>query len=150
MMLELTVDVKAPAEEVWRGITDWPAQGEWILATDVRAVGGAAHEVGGRIEAWTGLGPIGFLDTMVITEWDPPRRVVVDHTGAVVRGLGIMEVVSAGPQAAKLLWGEDLEVPGGRLGQAGWPLVRPFAAAGVRRSLVRFAGLVESGRWRRR
>jgi hypothetical protein len=34
-------------------------------------------------------GPAGFTDTMKITEWDPPRRCVVRHTGRAVRGTGV-------------------------------------------------------------
>ncbi len=75
---------------------------------------------------------------MVITEWDPPRRAVVQHTGRIVRGPGTFEVT---PQGAGSLvtWTEQLWLPFGLLGQLGWPLVKPAAVAGVRLSLKRFA-----------
>ena len=82
--------VAVPAERAWQVLTDWERQGDWIPATRVRSTDG--HQVGGRIEAWTGLGPVGFLDVMTITAWDPPRRCEVLHTGRVVRGPGVFAV----------------------------------------------------------
>lgn len=117
-----------------------------MLGTDVQPVFGDGNGVGGRLEAWTGAGRVGFLDTMVITEWDPPRRVVVEHTGRVVRGIGIMEVQPAPGDTSLFVWAEELEIPLGAIGRMGWPLVRPVFSAGVKSSLKKFAALVESGR----
>ena len=138
-----TVEVDAPPERVWAALTDWARQGEWMLATDVRPVGGPAQELGGRIEARTGL-PVpggrhaGVLDPMLITRWEPPVRVDVRHTGRVVRGSGVFEVRPRGA-GSTFLWTERLDLPLGALGRAGWPLVRPAMRAGLRLSLRRFA-----------
>src|ERR1022692_4019153 len=95
--LEVVSRVLVPAEpeQVWPVAMDWARQREWMWGTQVR--GGTG--VGAEVVARTGLGPVGFADTMVITEWDPPRRCVVRHTGRVVRGLGIFEVTRAGQQS---------------------------------------------------
>lgn len=146
--LRLGVPIEAPPIEVFRGFTDWPAQGEWMLGTEVHTVGGPAVGSGGQLAAWSGVGPLGFWDTMEISEWDAPHRVVVQHTGRVVRGDGIMEVTPGLRGASVFWWGEELELPFGAVGRLGWPLVRPGFAAGVRTSLKRFARLVEAGRWR--
>ena len=144
-MAELTetVDIDAPPERVWSALTDWVRQGEWMLATDVRAVGGPAQDVGGRVEARTGVplpggARLGVLDAMVITRWEPPRRVDVRHTGRVVRGSGVFEVRPRGA-GSTFVWTELLDLPLGALGRGGWPLVRPAMRAGVRLSLRRFA-----------
>ncbi len=143
-MPELTesVDVDAPPERVWAALVDWPRQGEWMLATDVRPVGGDAQGVGGRLAATTGvrLGRRrrGVLDSMEITRWEPPRIVEVRHTGRVVRGGGVFEVRPRGAQST-FLWTERLDLPLGMLGRLGWPLVRPLMRAGVRFSLRRLA-----------
>src|SRR3954454_18569026 len=76
------MDIDASPERVWEGLTDWASQGEWMLATEVRTVGGPARGVGGRLAARAGLPlPVGLhvelIDTMVITKWDPPRLVEV-------------------------------------------------------------------------
>jgi hypothetical protein len=142
---EITIDVivDAPPEAVWDAVTDWPRQSEWMLGTTVRATEQDGVGVGGGIEAFTGVGRLGFLDTMVITEWDPPRRCVVDHTGRVVRGLGVFEVFALPEGRSRFVWSEELDLPLGVLGRLGWPLVRPGFAWGVRRSLEALARDVE-------
>ena len=144
--LVLTVDVAAPAEDTWAGATDWANQGAWMLGTTVRPTRLDGRAVGGAIEAFTGLGRLGFLDTMEITVWEPPSRCHVLHTGRVVRGTGEFEVQPRGAAASTFLWREDLELPLGALGRAGWPLVKPVFAAGVQASLKKFARWVEAGR----
>ncbi|MGI5127601.1 SRPBCC family protein [Pseudonocardia sp. CA-107938] len=130
--LTLTVDVAAPAELVWDVVTDWPAQGEWMPATRVETTSdGDGRRLGATLSAVTGVGPLAVTDTMEITEWDPPRRCVVRHTGAVVRGDGIFEVVPLGAERARFVWSELLDLPFGILGRAGWPIVRPLMRAGV-------------------
>ena len=93
-MAELVVSqvIGAPAQRVWDVLTDWSVHHEWMLLT--RAEGGRAE--GESVAAFTGIGPIGFLDTMTITVWEPPQRAVVRHTGRVVRGSGSFEVQALG------------------------------------------------------
>ena len=140
--LVLTVDVDAPVERTWAGATDWAGQGEWMLGTRVRPTRNAGQGVGGGISAFTGVGRLGFLDTMEITLWEPPHRCHVVHTGRVVRGTGAFEVEPRG-SGSTFVWREDLELPLGLLGRLGWPLVKPFFAYGVKLSLKRFARWVE-------
>lgn len=144
--LVLTVDVDAPVEQTWAGATDWAGQGEWMLGTRVRPTRQDGQGVGGAIEAFTGIGPVGFLDTMDITLWDPPHRCHVLHTGRLVRGTGAFEVEPRGEGRSRFVWREDLELPLGVVGRIGWPLVKPFFAFGVQLSLKRFARWVEAGR----
>jgi len=142
--IAVDVVVDAPPEAVWTAVTDWPRQSEWMLGTKVWSTDQDGVGVGGGIEAFTGVGRVGFLDTMVITEWDPPRRCVVQHTGRVVKGLGIFEVVALPQGRSRFVWAEELDVPLGIVGKAGWPLVKPGFAWGVRRSLNKLARDVEA------
>jgi hypothetical protein len=132
----LSVEVDAPVERTWAAATDWARQGEWMLGTTVTGEGRA---VGGRLAAFTGVGRFGFLDTMTITGWNPPRSCEVLHTGRVVRGTGVFAVRPLGGGRSAFDWREDLDLPLGALGRAGWPVARPLFVAGVRRSLDRFA-----------
>jgi uncharacterized protein YndB with AHSA1/START domain len=137
------MEIDAPPERVWAAVTDWTRQGEWMFATDVREVGGPARRLHGRMVARTGLPlpggrRLGVVDTMVITEWDPPRRVVVQHTGRIVRGPGIVEIEPRG-DGVLFTWTERLHPPFGLFGEIGAVLIRPFFVAGVRFSLRRFA-----------
>lgn len=143
-----TVDVAAPVEQVFAALADWTTQGEWMLLTDVRTVDGPAQGVGGRLEARTGLPlpggrRLGVLDRMTITGWEPPHTVDVRHTGRVVRGTGSFQVRER-PGGSTFVWVETLDLPLGRLGRLGWPLVRPAFVAGVRLSLRRFGRYAES------
>lgn len=138
------VVVDAPPERVFAALTDWPAQGRWMLGTRVWS-DGPAQGVGGRISAWTGVGRVGFLDTMEITDWEPPHRVRVLHTGVVVRGPGILEVLALPGGRSRVVWREELELPLGGLGRLGFAVVGPAFGAGVTASLQRLARLVESG-----
>ena len=142
----LRVDVDAPVEQTWAGATDWANQGAWMLGTTVRPTRQGGQGVGGAIEAFTGVGKLGFLDTMEITVWEPPHRCHVRHTGRLVRGTGDFDVEARGTGRSTFVWREDLELPLGALGRAGWPLVKPFFAYGVQLSLKRFARWVEAGR----
>jgi len=143
--LTVPVDVAAPAEAVWRKVTDWAGQGEWMLGTRVRPTSGDdGRRLGATLEAVTGIGPLGVTDRMEIVEWTPPRRCVVRHLGRVVRGEGVFEVLPLGPQRARFLWSELLDLPLGRLGALGWPLVRPLFRAGVAHSLRRMARQCEA------
>lgn len=142
--LTVPVDVNAPAEAVWRTVTDWPGQGEWMFGTRVAVTsGGDGRELGARLRAVTGIGPLGVVDTMDVVEWDPPKRCVVRHTGKVVQGDGVFEVVELGSERSRFLWTELLDLPLGVLGRAGWPLVRPAFRAGVEASLRKMARLCE-------
>lgn len=134
--------VSAEPERVWQAAMDWSRQQDWMWGTRVR--GGTG--VGAQVVARTGLGPLGFADTMVITEWDPPHRCVVRHTGKIIRGLGIFEVARRG-ELCEFRWTEQLHLP---LSSAGplsrWavlPLGRriavPLAQRALDASLRRFA-----------
>lgn len=143
--LTVPVDVNVPAAAVWHTITDWAGQGEWMLGTRVAVTSpGDGRELGATLRAFSGVGPLGFTDTMEIVEWSAPKRCVVRHTGKVVRGDGVFEVIELGPERARFLWTELLDLPLGGLGRAGWPLVRPAFRAGVELSLRRMARLCES------
>ena len=143
--LSLDVVVNAPVEAVFEAFTQWANQGEWMLGTRVEVRVGDGRSPDSQIAGWTGLGPIGFWDTMVITRWEPPVRVDVLHTGAVVRGTGTMEVVALPDHRSRFIWSEDLDLPLGVVGRLGWPVAKAPFLAGVRASLQRFARLVEAG-----
>jgi carbon monoxide dehydrogenase subunit G len=135
------VRVRATPERVWELAMDWAQQSRWIPGTQVS--GGTG--VGAQVTARTALGPVGFTDTMIITEWDPPRRCVVRHVGKVVRGGGIFEVIPHGADT-EFRWTEliELPVPGavqpGAVAIGRWT-VAPLTRLALDYSLRRFARL---------
>jgi hypothetical protein len=143
--LELRVDIQAPAQAVWDAMTSWTKQGEWMMATKVESLDGDGRHVDARIRAFTGIGRIGILDTMTVTDWNPPTVCKVIHTGNIVRGTGEFVVEPIHEQAATFIWAEDLEIPLGIIGKIGFLLIKPAFLFGIKRSLAKFAHLVEIG-----
>lgn len=140
---DITID--APVDSVFAAISEWTEQHRWMLGTRVELRKGDGQSVGSEIAGWTGVGPIGFWDTMTITHWEPPYRVDVLHTGALVRGTGTMEVVALPGGRSRFLWSEDFELPLGALGAVGWPVGKWPLLGGVKASLKKFKDVVESG-----
>ena len=141
VLIRREIDVDVPASRLWDYVTDWPRQAEWVPHTRVERVdpGDPARSVGGRIKAWSGLGPVGFWDYMTVTSWeespDGGGRCEVLHTGAVVRGEGEFEVVATGPETSRFLWSEMAVVPLGRVGGLGWMVARPIVERLIDRGL---------------
>lgn len=134
-----SADIDAPAERVWEVLVDWSRHGEWVPFT--RAEGGAAE--GASIEARTGAGPIGFLDTMVISEWRPPHRVSVRHTGWPVRGEGRFDLLDLPAGRCRVTWSEAIDLPFGLVGRAGWIAVGPLTRVMLGVALRRLAKMFE-------
>ncbi|GAB2865815.1 SRPBCC family protein [Lentzea nigeriaca] len=129
--LELTVEVAAPPDTIFRAMTDWERQSEWVFGTHVSVVAGDGKSVGSEIDART----FGVSDRMRITRWDPPHAVEVEHLGRVVRGTGVFVV-----RGSRFVWTERLDVP------FYFPLVRPLFVLMLHRSLQRFARFAEEYR----
>lgn len=150
MELTVPVDVNVPAGVLWEVVSDLEGQSEWMLGTRVEVIGGDGRSVGTALRAVTGIGPLGITDTMRVTEWtEPPaggsgdRRIVVTHTGTVLRGDGVFAVEELGPRRSRFVWSELLDLPFGLLGRLGRPVVRPALRAGVARSLRTMAERTE-------
>ncbi|HEX9066711.1 MAG TPA: SRPBCC family protein [Streptosporangiaceae bacterium] len=152
--LIVTAGVTVPGrpEDVWALAVNWSRQREWMWATSTAGGQGAGASVTGR----TAVGPVGFTDTMVITEWDPPRRCTVTHTGSIVRGEGIFEVRPRGPGRSEFRWTERILLPEpledlipaparAAVTRLAYAVIAPLARAGLGASLARFARLAGTG-----
>lgn len=133
--LGASVEIDAPAKAVWDAVVDWERQSGWMFLTTVRGGQG----LGARIEAFTGIGPVGFVDSMEVTTWEPPYRCVVRHTGRVVRGTAAFEVEPLGDDRSRFTWVEWLVPPGGRLGEVSLGFLRPLVLWPLRYSLRRLS-----------
>lgn len=146
--VELAVVVNKPSEVVFSYFTDWPRQGEWMMGTRVEARGagslGMGRGDGAVIAGFTGIGPLGFWDTMTVTHWVENQRVDVLHTGRVVRGTGSMIVEPIDEHSCRFIWSEQLDLPLGWLGRVGFALLRPFFLAAINASLKKFGRAAEA------
>ncbi len=145
--LEVGVASTNSADEVFAAMVDLRSQERWILATKLFALDGPTPvpDVGSKIAAFTSVFGFGFLDLMTVTEYQPGRLWRTRHTGAVVRGEGIFAVQPAG-SGCRAVWIEDVDVPFGVIGRAGFALVKPVVAAALRASLRRLVSGVRAGR----
>jgi hypothetical protein len=124
LAVETVVDV-AP-DRLWQLLADWDRHGEWMPCTRVWHVDGPPLGVGTRIAARTGLGPVGFVDTMTLTSVDAPHRYEVVHTGRVIKGVGAF-MVEADRGRARFRWWERVDLPGGPLGRPLWWVAGPLS-----------------------
>lgn len=131
------VAVAVPADRVWQLLTAWERQSDWIPLTTVWSEDG--DRVGGRIFARTGIGRLGFVDSMDISRFDPPRLCEVRHTGRVVRGLGLFRVHAVDAGRTRVGWEEHIEPPFGAAGRLAFGLVRPVVQLSLWWTLRRFA-----------
>ena len=103
-----SVELPLTQAQAWAAVTDWVGQSRWMPFTSVEVTEGDGA-LGTRLAARTGVGPLGFLDTMVIDVWEPPSRCEVAHLGRVVRGRGVFEVTELAPGRARVTWTEVLD-----------------------------------------
>ena len=133
--VEASIELATDPDTAFAAVVDLPSQEKWIIATKLYAIEGAVSipQVGSRMAAFTGVAGVGFLDTMVVTEYDPPWRWVTQHEGQFVQGVGIFEVEpSLG--GCRFTWAEELDLPFGihrQVGLAVGQTLRPTRAAGV-------------------
>jgi len=134
---------------VFEALVDPGVQSRWVIATTVRAAGDhpVPGQVGSGLIARTAVGPFGFDDTMRVTQYRPPDRWRVQHTGRVVRGWGQWGVLPdrEDPRGCRVYWAEEFEIPLGWAGRFGWAALGWLVRAGIRGSLVRLDRGLRSG-----
>lgn len=144
MSHNIRISLTLPCNQVraWKAIADWEAQGNWMLQSKVWVTSEIREGVGTSIAAFTGpfykryprFSKVGLLDTMVVTNWQPPSRCDVLHTGKVLKGTGTFELVEISQDATRFNWSEDIECS-----RLQFLAIYPFLWIGVRISLARLS-----------
>jgi polyketide cyclase/dehydrase/lipid transport protein len=142
MKVGASVIVPAGPEDVWVVLLQWERQPEWMVdAVSVGVTSPGRTGVGTRIDVRTRiLGLPVLTDLLEVTEWDPPRRLVVTRRGF-VRGTGAW-VLDRQPNATRVQWSEEIRVPVPVLGELALLAYRPIMRRLMRRSLTNLAGQV--------
>ncbi|MBW3595466.1 MAG: SRPBCC family protein [Actinobacteria bacterium] len=151
VVLEMAATVAAPPEVVWRLVTDWERQGDWMLeASDFVVTSPHREGVGVEAEATIRIGGIETRDRIRVSVWDPPRRLVIDHLGWVT-GHGEIYLARSGPGRSRAFWREELHPPLGLLGALGLIAFKPLMRRIFERDIevlrdlsARAAGALES------
>ena len=142
--LEMETTVPAAPELVWRLITDWERQGDWMLEASDFVVTSAHREgIGVEAEATIKIAGIETRDKVRVTGWEPPRRLAIEHLGW-VSGAGEIYVVPSGPGRSHLFWREELYPPLGLLGALGLTAFKPLMRRIFVRDLDVLVGLAAS------
>jgi hypothetical protein len=141
--LSVKIAINATELEVFNKVTNWEDQSKWVYLTKVRGVDSDARKLGGKLEAFTGIGKVGFLDTMTITRWVDNKLCEVTHTGNVVKGRGLFEVSTVN-SVTYFTWTEYVELPFGFIGRIGWLIVKPISKFGLWVSLRRLKKYIEN------
>ena len=144
--VEASVDLTVDPATAFAALVDPRSQQRWMIATKLYPIEGSVSvpQVGSRLAAFTGVGSIGFLDTMIVTVYDPPRRWIMDKDGDLLRGVGIMQVDPVGG-GCRVTWANELEPPFGLLGRVGALVARPIAKFGLQACLRRLAKQLANG-----
>ena len=140
--LELNIKINRPIESVWNSLVDWRSQSEWMLQTKVWVTSQNRDGVGTCISAFTGplykfypkFAFLGLLDTMVVTNWQPPTICDVEHTGKILKGSGRFKLTAISENRCRFDWSESIHCP-----RIVFLLIAPFLWAGVRISLARLS-----------
>src|SRR6476661_10987943 len=112
-VLRLVRESPAPPPMVWGVLADFAAYGSWMPLTRMRLDDGDPHP-GWGFAGVSGLGPLAFTDSMLLTDWTPPQdgrpasfRVV--KTGRLLGGWARVQVVPRG-RGSRIIWDQVLTV----------------------------------------
>jgi uncharacterized protein YndB with AHSA1/START domain len=127
--------VPATPQVVWELLTDWERLGDWMLeASDFVVLSDQRTGVGVRARATVRIAGITTRDEIVVTGWEPPRRLGLEHLGW-VKGVGEMHLTPIGEDRTHVFWREELRPPVGFLGAFGMTAFRPLLKRTFRRDL---------------
>ena len=119
--IRVATEIDATPTAVWEVVEPIERHVDWMAdAVAIRFTGDSTRGVGTSFECDTKVGPITLTDVMTVTEWEPGRRMGVEHVG-VVTGTGVFELepIDLG-RRTRFTWTEDLRFPwylGGRIGE---------------------------------
>ena len=122
------VHIAAPPEEVWDEVGDISNHVTWMDdAVAIRFTGPATGGVGTSFDCDTRIGPFRLTDRMTVTEWRPPERMGIRHTGLVI-GNGRFRIEPLPGARSRFVWQERLVFPWWMGGRAGARAAAPILA----------------------
>lgn len=111
---------------VWGRVSDLVGHAEGVPFQRVTSDPGSPG-LGWRFTPRTAVGPLGFDDPMVVTVWEPPRRLRVEKVGRVLAGWADITVAALPEGGSRVTWQEEVVPANEALARRTRPL---FDAAG--------------------
>lgn len=144
VVLEMAETLPGPPDVVWRLLTDWEHQDDWMLeASDFVVTSEVREGVGVEAEATIRIAGISTRDKVRVVGWEPEHRLAIEHLGW-VSGRGEMFLTKLGGDRTHLFWREHLHPPLGFAGALGISAFKPVMYRIFKRDLKVLAGLVRA------
>jgi hypothetical protein len=124
--LTFKITIHADQQVIFDYLSDWEKQSDWILFTTVKIVANSVRQQDTTLLATTKLGPISFVDTMTVSDWQPFEKIVVEHTGRIILGKGVFTVQKISADRCVFVWQEVTPLPFGLFGRLGLLLIKPL------------------------
>jgi len=109
--VEVRRTVPTPLGAVWDTLTDFAAYGAWIPLTSMRTDPPPVR-LGWGFGGFTGVGPVGFLDSMLVVRWEPPAdgaaRFAVRKTGRLLAGWADVRLEATDSGGTDVVWREEI------------------------------------------
>lgn len=143
-LFRVTATIEAPPSRVWDVLLDWEGSEAWMVdATSVTVVSPQREGVGTRVRAVTKVAGIPLTDEMVVIDWFPERLIQVRHERFPILGPAWFALAPKG-NGTHFEWGEDLDPPLGKLGEAGAFVLRTPIQALLAKSLAKLKRVCET------
>jgi carbon monoxide dehydrogenase subunit G len=128
------IDIGAPLDRVWEAAANLAQHGDWMA--DVESITFESDQregAGTQMRVATRIGPLRTMDLMLVTAWEPKRRIAVEHRGLVTgHGEFLLDPIGG---ATRFTWSERLRFPWFFGGPIGASLARPLFTWIWRRNL---------------
>ena len=143
--LTFKIEIRASQLTVFDYVADWERQSDWIMFTTVKQLSDPAKNSDIYLAATTKVGPFKVVDTMAVTTWQPPEKIVIEHTGRQVLGKGVFMVKKISDDRCEFVWEEITPIPFAAVGRIGLFILMPFIRFFYDKSLRRMKAVIERG-----
>lgn len=142
VVVRLSRVLPGPPDVVWRLITNWENQGDWMLeASDFVVTSPHREGVFVEAKATVKIGLISVRDRIRVSAWEPNKHLGISHLGW-VKGTASLRLTEIEKQSTWIDWTETLNAPMGWIGYVGLVIFSPLMRRIFRRDLRILESLV--------
>jgi Polyketide cyclase / dehydrase and lipid transport len=144
LKIKVGITIEATPEVTWRAVEPIERHVDWMVdAESIRFTGPQTRGVGTSFDCVTKVGPIRLTDRMTVIEWEPGRRMGIEHHG-LVTGRGRFSLRRSRGGRTRFTWNERLTFPWWMGGRVGALAAKPVLRAIWSRNLRRLKTIVEA------